>query len=136
MFTGDNVLGVGTAVISELDNYLDSLQRMADARPNRLYPSHGPTIESGGVNRLHAYIAHRLKRVEQVKQLFSQKEGIALTLAEITRAIYPDLPPTLLGAAAKNSGLVLQKLEGDGNLRLSKDRWAVPQDNGTGGASL
>ena len=41
MFTGDNVLGIGTAVFKDLHIYLQSLERMKTTTPNRLYPAHG-----------------------------------------------------------------------------------------------
>eukprot|EP01048_Picozoa_sp_COSAG05_P011264 COSAG05_NODE_1051_length_6031_cov_8.987190_2_plen_217_part_00 len=96
MFTADNVLGVGTAVFSDLRLYLDSLQRMQeaavqlgkprgaagtqkvtlytghdpnmeDARPQvRFYTGHGPHIEDG-VATLGDYIEHRMARVRQVE---------------------------------------------------------------------
>jgi glyoxylase-like metal-dependent hydrolase (beta-lactamase superfamily II) len=65
LFTGDNVLGVGSAVITELDTCLASLQRMADCEPRRLYPGHGPVVEDGPA-KLREYQAHRLARIQQV----------------------------------------------------------------------
>jgi glyoxylase-like metal-dependent hydrolase (beta-lactamase superfamily II) len=41
MFTGDNVLGIGTAVFTNLHVYLQSLERMKATTPQRLYPAHG-----------------------------------------------------------------------------------------------
>lgn len=43
MFTGDNVLGHGTAVFEDLAVYLDSLSRMQEQFHGRAYPGHvGP----------------------------------------------------------------------------------------------
>lgn len=43
MFTGDNVLGHGTAVFEDLAMYLDSLSRMREQFDGRAYPGHvGP----------------------------------------------------------------------------------------------
>eukprot|EP01050_Picozoa_sp_SAG11_P013864 SAG11_NODE_1652_length_4509_cov_3.121088_4_plen_110_part_00 len=54
MFTADNVLGIGTAVFSDLGLYIDSLERMRSAcveivkeNPVRLYTGHGPMIDDG-----------------------------------------------------------------------------------------
>ena len=58
MFTADNVLGIGTAVFSDLGLYIDSLERMksaciersieiVDEKPTRLYTGHGPLIDDG-----------------------------------------------------------------------------------------
>lgn len=44
MFTGDNVLGHGTAVFEDLAVYLDSLSRMREQFHGRAYPGHvGPS---------------------------------------------------------------------------------------------
>ena len=40
MFTGDNVLGHGTAVFEDLTVYLDSLSRMREQFRGRAYPGH------------------------------------------------------------------------------------------------
>lgn len=67
IFTADNVLGVGTAVFSDLSLYLASLTRMrqeSQALGNvgghghnvMLYPGHGPVIENG-VNSAHSAAA-------------------------------------------------------------------------------
>lgn len=40
MFTGDNVLGHGTAVFEDLIVYLNSLSRMREQFKGRAYPGH------------------------------------------------------------------------------------------------
>ena len=51
MFSGDNILGVGTTVIpmetGDLRQYMNSLEDMLELRPKRIYPAHGPVIEDG-----------------------------------------------------------------------------------------
>ena len=55
MFTGDSVLGRGTAVIDppegNLAQYLQSLRRMREARPRVIYPGHGPTVFDASMRR-------------------------------------------------------------------------------------
>ena len=46
MFTGDNVLGHGTAVFENLAVYLDSLSRMREQFHGRIYPGHVGPIQS------------------------------------------------------------------------------------------
>ena len=69
IFSGDNVLGIGTTVIpaesGDLGQYLDSLERLLGEAPQRIYPAHGPCIEDG-VAKLREYIAHRLEREDQI----------------------------------------------------------------------
>jgi len=69
LFSGDNVLGVGTTVIpntsGDLGAYLRSLERLLAESPRRIYPAHGPAIEDG-VAKLREYIAHRHERERQI----------------------------------------------------------------------
>ena len=46
MFTGDNVLGHGTAVFEDLTLYLDSLSRMRKQFSGRAYPGHVGLLQS------------------------------------------------------------------------------------------
>lgn len=46
MFTGDNVLGHGTAVFEDLAVYLNSLSRMRDQFHGRAYPGHVRSFQS------------------------------------------------------------------------------------------
>ncbi len=51
LFSGDNVLGVGTTVIpaqsGNLRDYMNSLRRLQGERPTAIYPAHGPVIADG-----------------------------------------------------------------------------------------
>jgi glyoxylase-like metal-dependent hydrolase (beta-lactamase superfamily II) len=62
LFSGDNVLGVGTTVIpnasGDLGDYLRSLETLLAERPRRIYPAHGPAIEDA-VGKIREYIEHR-----------------------------------------------------------------------------
>lgn len=61
MFSGDNVLGIGTGVFRDLARYLSSLEKMKALKPPSLYPGHGPVVENG-VERIQDYIDHRKQR--------------------------------------------------------------------------
>jgi len=62
LFSGDNVLGVGTTVIpgrgGSLGDYMQSLERMRGESPKAIYPAHGPRIDDG-VAKISEYIEHR-----------------------------------------------------------------------------
>lgn len=68
MFTGDNVLGHGTAVFEDLPTYLSSLDRMQRQFDGRAYPGHGAVIEDGG-GKIVEYIRHRQQREDEVMQV-------------------------------------------------------------------
>ena len=118
MFTGDNVLGYGTAVFEDLATYLSSLEKMRGVFKGRAYPGHGPVIEDGP-SKILEYIRHRQMREDQVIQVLksSRGEGVAdggedaWTSMEIVKVIYKDVPESLHLPA--NGGIVqiLRKLE-------------------------
>src|ERR1051326_160744 len=59
LFTGDLVLGTGTAVLDEapgaLRDYTASLERLRALGPSKIYPGHGPIVEDG-VAKLAEYL--------------------------------------------------------------------------------
>jgi len=117
LFSGDNVLGVGTTVIPEdsgdLLDYLGSLERLLAERPGRIYPAHGPLIEDGPA-KLRQYLAHRGERERQI--LAALGEGPA-TIAAVVARVYTDVPVALHAAAAHSVAAHLRKLEREGRAR-------------------
>uniref|UniRef100_A0A7S1F294 Metallo-beta-lactamase domain-containing protein n=1 Tax=Noctiluca scintillans TaxID=2966 RepID=A0A7S1F294_NOCSC len=89
LFTGDNVLGWGTGVFEDLQQYLASLRRMRDTQPTVLYPAHGPVIQRGRAGPwLEMYISHRETRVQQVKVALNGSSPAGVTLQDVTREVY------------------------------------------------
>lgn len=117
IFTGDNVLGVGTTVIpaqsGDLGQYMRSLDRLLDESPRALFPAHGPRIDDG-IAKVREYIAHRLQREEQI--LSALRDG-ADRIAGIVAIIYAAYPVTLHAAAGQSVGAHLLKLEREGRVR-------------------
>jgi glyoxylase-like metal-dependent hydrolase (beta-lactamase superfamily II) len=113
MFTGDNVLGQGTAVFESLPEYLASLRRMALEQPRRLYPGHGPVVEDGQA-KITEYLEHRMLRVRQVQDALARGSRSAMSALDLTKLVYPDLAPALLGAAKVNTLGVLRYLVQEG----------------------
>jgi glyoxylase-like metal-dependent hydrolase (beta-lactamase superfamily II) len=117
LFSGDNVLGVGTTVIPEeggdLADYLASLERLLALAPGRIYPAHGPCIE-GGPAKLREYLEHRRLREGQI--LAGLAAGPA-RVAELVERIYTDVPRVLHPAAAHSVAAHLRKLEHEGRVK-------------------
>jgi glyoxylase-like metal-dependent hydrolase (beta-lactamase superfamily II) len=121
LFSGDNVLGVGTTVIpgqgGDLRQYLDSLDRLLAQRPGAIYPAHGPLIQDGE-RKIREYIAHRQMREDQI--LAALREG-PLAIVELVARIYAGYPTDLHGAAGESVGSHLRKLADEGRARAAPD---------------
>lgn len=118
MFTGDNVLGHGTAVFEDLSAYMDSLQRMQHQFSGRAYPGHGPVIEDGK-SKIQYYIKHRKEREEQILKVLSQKQTDGSQdwkSMDIVKVIYKDVPESLHVPAEGGVKHVLNKLEIEGKV--------------------
>ena len=107
MFTGDTVLGGSTSTMRELGDYMQSLELLASYAPARVFPAHGPLVDSG-TERIKSYIKHRQEREEQI--LAALGEGLS-DVYDIVEYVYPrDLPRRLREAAARNVRTHLAKL--------------------------
>jgi len=104
LFSGDTILGQGTTAIFPPDgtmkDYLASLQKLRLLAPRRLYPGHGPNRDRAE-EVIDEYIEHRRMREEQIREFISQ--GVT-TLDGLRQRIYPDLDPSLTGAAETQVG--------------------------------
>ena len=145
MFTGDNVLGHGTAVFEDLTLYLDSLNRMEQQFSGRAYPGHGALIPDGK-KRIREYIAHRQQREAEVLHALREASETASTgdqgstnqppatptnsrtPSELVQIIYKDLPASLHGAAENGLVQVLRKLAQEGKVVESEtgnNSWSI-----------
>ena len=117
LFSGDNVLGIGTTVIpadsGDLGEYMDSLERVLSRRPKEIYPAHGPRITKGCA-KIEEYLAHRRDREEQVLAAMSAGDRDVMTMV---RRIYVGYPESLHAPAAQSVTSHLKKLERDGRVR-------------------
>jgi glyoxylase-like metal-dependent hydrolase (beta-lactamase superfamily II) len=122
LFTGDTVLGRGTAVIARdgnLGDYLRSLEQLrelAEAAGLRLLlPGHGPMLaDPTGI--LDYYLAHRAERLEQVRSALAAG---ARTPAEIVAMIYTDVDRSVWPAAEWSVRAQLDYLAATGDGRAS-----------------
>ena len=119
LFSGDNVLGVGTTVIpnqnGDLGQYMASLARLLALAPRRIYPAHGPVIEDG-VAKLREYIAHRHDRE---RQILAALEAGPASVMQIVKIVYAAYPEALHPAAAQSTSQHLRKLAREGRVRAS-----------------
>ncbi|KAL8830831.1 MAG: hypothetical protein Q9170_005558 [Blastenia crenularia] len=143
MFTGDNVLGHGTAVFEDLQTYMSSLERMREQFSGRAYPGHGEVIDDGK-KRITEYIEHRQQREQEVLRFLVEarkkddKAGDprlgAETPMKMVKVIYRDVPENLHEPAARGVAQILEKLAKEGKVTRCADgqRWQIAEDSKLG----
>jgi endoribonuclease LACTB2 len=121
LFSGDNVLGVGTTVIpaegGDLLDYLRSLERMLAEAPGAIYPAHGPCIPEGAA-KIRDYIAHRLERE---REILAALDAGASDVGAVVARVYAAYPAALHGPARHSVAAHLRKLEREGRVRRQGD---------------
>jgi len=110
LFTGDHILGRGTAVIGPPDgdmaHYIQSLEKLLDFKIQLLLPGHGPHMDDP-YGKIREYIEHRLMRERQV--LGCLQDG-RHTIDSMVKVIYQDLTPVLIPVAGRSVEAHLIKL--------------------------
>ncbi|KDR18341.1 Beta-lactamase-like protein 2 [Zootermopsis nevadensis] len=86
LFSGDCILGEGTAVFEDLYDYMNSLQRILELKPTCMYPGHGPVVEDP-LPKIEYYINHRNKREEEIVRVLKEK-GTKMSEMDIVKIIY------------------------------------------------
>jgi glyoxylase-like metal-dependent hydrolase (beta-lactamase superfamily II) len=119
LFSGDNVLGVGTAAISppphgDMAQYVASLKKMKTVDADLLLPGHGPAVKEPP-RKIQELIDHRQQREDQILSLLA---GGRDDVHSLVKAIYPELDKRLLQMARGQVLSHLHKLQSDGRLRL------------------
>jgi glyoxylase-like metal-dependent hydrolase (beta-lactamase superfamily II) len=125
IFSGDNVLGVGTTVIpsqtGSMSDYMQSLRRLLEEKPGAIYPAHGPLIRDGQA-KIREYIAHREERDCQILAAMDTGPKQITAIVEIVYAAYPK---SLHAAAGQSVCSHLLKLEIEGRVRRTGDAAAL-----------
>jgi glyoxylase-like metal-dependent hydrolase (beta-lactamase superfamily II) len=95
-----------------MGDYLASLELLAELRPERLYPGHGPMVPDA-VARVEGYLAHRLDREAQVLAALAAGDR---TPAEVVARVYSAVDPALHPAAELSVRAHLAKLVREGQV--------------------
>lgn len=103
VLTGDTVLGRGTSLVAWPDGllgeYLDSLRDLRhlleESASLRLLPGHGPVL-GDPIAVVDAYLAHRLARLDEVRDLVDSGVTEPIDIVEI---VYADVPRVVWPAA-------------------------------------
>ena len=121
LFSGDNVLGVGTTAIAppphgDMVQYLASLRRMQSLDAELLCPGHGPVVREPK-RKIQELIDHRRERDEQILSLIGEGKG---SVRRLVRSVYPELDRRLLPMATGQILSHLRKLEAEGKVRVEQ----------------
>ncbi|KFM82348.1 Beta-lactamase-like protein 2, partial [Stegodyphus mimosarum] len=120
LFSGDCILGEGTAVFEDLHDYIQTLEKILKLEPERIYPGHGPVIDNPK-SKIVEYIQHRLEREKQILNALEQVQPEGLTAEELVKIIYIDTPKHLHKAAETNVCHHLDKLKKGLHIRVEAD---------------
>jgi len=100
LFTGDHIMGWSTTVVippdGDMDDYLDSLERVRQGGFETLWPTHGPPV-TDVAPFLIAYRDHRLAREAQI---VARLEAGDRTIAEMVPLLYAAVDRRLWPAAS------------------------------------
>ena len=129
LFSGDNILGYGTAVIHPPDgnmtDYLKSLERLLGFDISLILPGHGPLVGKPEA-KIREYIKHRLEREQQVIAALRQGRE---TIGDVTQTIYVDVSAALRRVAEFSVQAHLEKLMREGRVKQEGTRYRLVSEN-------
>jgi glyoxylase-like metal-dependent hydrolase (beta-lactamase superfamily II) len=129
LFSGDNILGYGTAVIrppdGDMTDYLQSLERLLEFDISLILPGHGPLIGKPEA-KIKEYIEHRMLREKQVLDALGKGRN---TIGDITEMIYVDVSPALQRVAEFSVQAHLEKLIKEGLVKREGGRYLLFKDH-------
>ncbi len=123
LFSGDNVLGLGTTAIppppaGDMAVYIRSLERMKALDARLILPGHGPPVREPQ-RKIQELIDHRHEREEQLLSLLREGE---MSVDALVRRLYPELAPQLVRMAEGQVTAHLCKLRDEGKASLREKR--------------
>lgn len=123
-FCGDCVLGNGSAVIQDLEEYLKSLEKIKTIKEiENIFSAHGDLIlgKENSFNKINEYIEHRLLREQQILNVLKENKS---TIQEILEKVYPvNLETVLKDRAKDNINVHLKKLIKNKKVALVDDKF-------------
>ena len=126
LFSGDVVMGWSTTVVGgkggDMAAYFASLDRLLATEASLYLPGHGPAVPEP-LAFVEALRDHRRQREAAIKAALG---GSPVTVAALTRSLYPILDPSLRTAAERNVRAHLDKLEAEGRAMPSDEGWTAP----------
>jgi len=129
LFSGDNILGYGTAVIHPPDgnmtDYMKTLERLLGFDISLILPGHGPLIGKPEA-KIREYIKHRIEREQQVLAALRKGQN---TTGDITQMIYVDVSAALQRVAEFSVLAHLEKLVRDGRVKKEGERYLPLNDH-------
>ena len=129
LFSGDHILGFGTAVIRPPDGnmtaYIRSLERLLEFDIRLILPGHGPLVGKPE-EKIKEYIEHRLMREQQVLEALRHGRN---TVGDITEMIYVDVPAPLKNVAEFSVQAHLIKLIDEGWVIREGNHYLLIRDN-------
>ncbi|XP_006614114.1 endoribonuclease LACTB2 [Apis dorsata] len=126
LFSGDCILGEGTAVFEDLNTYIATLKKMLTMKPKIIYPGHGPIIENPE-NIINFYIENRLKRENDILSILEQNaKNNTLSELDIVNHLYTEVSSKIMSKAAVYTVKGhLDKLLKEGKVKGETGKWQI-----------
>lgn len=127
LFTGDNILGLGTTVISpdegDMTSYIESLHKMLNFDLEKICPGHGPEIDTP-TEKIRELIEHRQQREIQMLELITSGKD---SMDDIFNAIYKDIHPGLHNTAKRQIQAHINKLINEKRIEKTGNIYRIVQ---------
>jgi ribonuclease/clavin/mitogillin len=127
LFSGDCILGEGSAIFEDLHTYMNSLNKFLEIKPNKIYPGHGPVVDNPQ-NKIEEYIKHRMQRENDILSVLS--ETSVMSSMDITNAVYKDIPFAVkLGALGNVKHHLTKLIKDERVIKNGSDNYLLKSNN-------
>jgi glyoxylase-like metal-dependent hydrolase (beta-lactamase superfamily II)/8-oxo-dGTP pyrophosphatase MutT (NUDIX family) len=123
LFSGDTILGEGTAVIAPPDGdmraYLETLRRLRSLPIERIFPGHyRARVDAHAM--IDTYLVHRAERERAIIAALGDRGA---TVEQVVDRVYSNTPPDLHPLAAYSVRAHLEMAQEDGRVERSGEIW-------------